>query len=109
MERDPNNADALFHFGRLMLWQGDSAGAISMLEAGVKEAPLSSRLKLLLARLKLAEGDIDVAAGLVLDVLSVKPREGEALYLRGRILLERGDTTRAVDSWEEALRTRLGQ
>lgn len=109
LERDPKNPDALFHTGRFLLWQGDSAGAISMLEVGVKAAPLSSRLKLLLARLMLAQGNIDSAAELVDGVLLVKPREGEALYLRGRIFLERGDTARAIDSWEEALRARLGR
>ena len=78
--------------------------AAVMLETGVEEAPLSSRLKLLLARLRLAEGRMDAAGGLVDDVLSVKPREEEALYLKGLIALERGDTTRAIDSWQKALR-----
>ena len=80
---------------------------MSVLAEGVENAPLSSRLKLFLARLKLAQGDLEGATELLDQVLAIKPKEGEALYLRGLACLDRGDTLQAMEEWESALRFSL--
>ena len=74
---------------------------------GVRVAPLSSRLKILLGRLELLGGNVERASELTEGVLAIKPREGEALYLLGLIQLAEGDTTEAMDSWHRALEVSL--
>jgi cytochrome c-type biogenesis protein CcmH/NrfG len=107
LEVDPKNADAFYHISRVLLWQGDTTEAVSVLARGIEKAPRSSRLKLLLARSKLIDGDLEGAADLLNGVLAIKPREGEALYLSGVVFLERGDTLQAIETWENALRSAL--
>ncbi len=100
---DPGHADGYYYRGLTRLHSGDSAGARQALTEGTKVAPMSSRIKLLLARLQLAVGDAAAAEALVDAVLMIKPREGEALYLRGLIEMDRGDTTAAVETFGQAL------
>ncbi len=107
LAEDPKNADAFYHAARVLVRRGDTTAAVARLEDGVRAAPLSSRLKLFLARLRIAAGDLDGAGELVGKVLAIKPREAEALYLKGWILVERGDTAGAADAWHEALRFTL--
>jgi cytochrome c-type biogenesis protein CcmH/NrfG len=103
LECDPNNPDAFYHTARVFISKADTSGAMTALSEGVQKAPLSSRLKLFLARLEIARGGLEDAAQLVNKVLAIKPDEGEAHYLFGLIHLERGDTTQALDTWQKAL------
>jgi len=104
---DPKNPDVFFHTGRLRLHTGDTTDATAVLQEGVAKAPLSTRLKLLLARVRIAAGAHEEAAELVKSVLAVKPREGEAHYLSGLIALAQADTVQAVDAWHRALQIAL--
>ena len=65
------------------------------------------RLKIALGRLEFTRGHIEQAAELTDGVLAIKPREGEALYLRGLIRLAEGDTTEALDAWRSSLEVSL--
>jgi uncharacterized protein HemY len=100
---DPKNPDVFFHSARVALHFGDTTKATSLLHDGIAAAPLSSRLKLYLARLRLAAGAAAAADSLVSQVLAIKPREGEALYLKGEVLLYQGDSTQALDYWQRAV------
>jgi tetratricopeptide (TPR) repeat protein len=100
---DSASADAYFLKGWLLAQQGDTSRAIEVLTAGTAAVPLSSRVKLLLARLLIASGQIDEAETLLDAVLAIKPHEGEALYLKGQVVLTRGDSTKAMDLFEQAI------
>ena len=104
---DPANADAYYYKGLATARAGDTAGAIALLSEGTSAAPLSSRLKVFLARLYLSTGEVDLAAGLIDAVLAIKPREGEARYLKGLTQLSQGDTSGAATSFEKALEIAL--
>jgi len=102
---DPKNPDAYFHRGRILIRQNDTTSAVSALEKGVEVAPLSTRNRLLLARLKLNLNAPDEALKQVENVLAIKPRESEALYLKGIALLAKSDTTAAIEIMGKALDT----
>ena len=102
-ELSPDNPDAFYYEVLTHLALADTARALEVLNVGVERAPLSSRLKLLLARLLLADGKIDDAERVLDTLLRFKPRDPETLYLTGLVGLERGDTTRTLDSWQSAL------
>ena len=104
---DRNNPDVYFHTARLQLNAGDTASASVVLQDGIDRAPLSTRLKLLLARIRIAAGAHREADELIGSVLAIKPRESEALYLAGLIALARADTAQAIDAWNRALRIAL--
>ena len=100
---DPKNPDAYYKKGWLLTQKNDTAQALTIVSKGVEKAPLSSRLKIFLARLKINTGDIDGAIPLLDYVLSIKPNEGEALYLKGLTLLEKNNTAEAVEAFNRAL------
>lgn len=102
-ECDPKNPDVFYHKGRLFLWRADTTRAADTLADGVRIAPLSSRLKILLGRVELSRGNTDRASELVSEVLAIKPREGEALYVQGLVQLAGGDTAAAMESWQRSL------
>ncbi len=105
---DPKNADARYHRARVLTRRGDFPGAMESLAEGIVAAPFSSRLKLFLARLKIETGAPDEALNLVESVLAIKPREVEALYLKGLIFAERGELDDALKVWGIALDLKLG-
>lgn len=100
---DPKNPDGFFRKGQILLYTGDTALAISAFSLGVERAPMSSRIKLALARLKLATGATEEATTLIDAVLAIKPRQSEALYLRGMCFLAVGDSTAALERMQKAL------
>lgn len=100
---DQANPDAFYYKALILGWRADTVGVMKLLESGVEKAPLSSRLKVLLARYLIARGSHDKAWDHVESVLAIKPRECEALYLKGMILEERKDTAAAVETYRKAL------
>lgn len=100
---DPKNADAYYQKGWVAAQKADSALAIEILEQGVRQAPLSTRLRILLIRLKIESGDIDGAIPHLDSILSIKPNEGETLYLKGLTLLKKNDTANAVTAFKKAM------
>jgi cytochrome c-type biogenesis protein CcmH/NrfG len=105
---DPGNPDAHYLMGRVKFSAGAISEAEEILTQGMELAPLSSRIKLLLARVKLAQENPDEADRLVSDVLAIKPHDAEALYLAGSVALARGDSTLTLARWQEALAVELG-
>jgi Tfp pilus assembly protein PilF len=99
---DDSNADAHYFKALALMQTGDTASASETLTAGISMAPMSSRLKLLMAQIHLAAAELEQAKALVDAVLAIKPRQGEALYLKGLVLLGQGDTTLALESFQKA-------
>ena len=99
---DPTNPDAPYRLGILRLAVGDIDEAESVLAAGVASAPLSRRLKLLLALVRL-ESDPASSEQLVDEVLMLRRHDVDGLYLRGRLALARGDSARALAVWDDLL------
>jgi tetratricopeptide (TPR) repeat protein len=102
-ELDPDNPDATYHEALTHLALADTARAVEVLSQGVLAAPLSGRLKLLLVRLYLRDGNIDEADEILGTLLRFKPRDPETLYLKGLVNLEKGDSAAALDNWQSAL------
>jgi predicted Zn-dependent protease len=100
---DPGNADAHFHLGRTWLARADTTAAVSVLRQGAERAPLSTRMKLLLARLLIAGGSPTEAAAMLDGVLIIRPEDGETLYLRGLAHLAGGDSLAALETWRKSL------
>ena len=99
---DDSNADAHYYKALAFAHSGDTASARETLTAGVSKAPMSSKLKLFMAQFHLAASEIEQARSMVDAVLAIKPREGEALYLKGLVLLGQGDTTQALELLQKA-------
>lgn len=106
---DPKNPDAFYYKARILGERGDTTGVINLLLDGVIKAPRSSRLKTMLARHLINRGSPDDAIEHLNNVLAIKPREGEALYLKGRAFEAQGDTTSALELYQQALTISLGK
>ena len=102
---DSTNADAWYYRGLAQAKSGDTATALESLAQGAARAPLSTRIKLLLARLNLIAGNPAAAETALDQILAIKPNEGEAHYLKGLAQLQQSDTTAALESFEHALKT----
>lgn len=100
---DKNNPDAYYYKGQAFLSLNDTSQALEFLSEGVKMAPRSSRLKLLLANIQLKHMNYDVVLSLTNEVLAFKPNEGMALYLKGSALMDTGDTTGALVEFDKAI------
>lgn len=100
---DQKNPDAYYYKGYILLEKSDTATASTVLTEGISKAPMSTRLKILSSKVLLSQGDF-AGAGILLDkILAIKPREGEALYLKGVTLLESNDTAAAIGKFQKAL------
>lgn len=108
LEDDPANPDAFYFIGLIKLSHADTSGAEVALVEGVRLAPMSRRLKLLLARVWVEAGKTDEAELLVGEVMALRPRDLDALYVQGLIFLARGDSTAAIGAWESALLEEMG-
>jgi len=105
---DANNPDAYYFLGLIKLSHADTSGAETVLVEGARIAPLSRRIKLLLARVRIEAGKIDEAEEIVNDVMTLRPRDIDCHYLKGLIALARADTSGAIGIWESALNEHLG-
>jgi tetratricopeptide (TPR) repeat protein len=101
---DPRNADGHYLKGWLFCKKGDTTSAMSILAVGIEAAPLSTRLRILSARLSLAQNQPEEALAVLEPVLAIKPKESQALYLKGAALLNKGDTAQAIGYLEKALK-----
>ncbi|RKX19745.1 MAG: hypothetical protein DRP35_07185 [Candidatus Zixiibacteriota bacterium] len=100
---DKKNPDAHYYKGFIFLEKGDSTTAMTVLSEGISKSPMSTRLKILSSKVLLNQGDY-TEAGILLDkILAIKPKECEALYLRGVSLLEANDTVTAIEKFQKAL------
>ncbi|MEN8008371.1 MAG: tetratricopeptide repeat protein [Candidatus Krumholzibacteriota bacterium] len=105
---DPANPDAFYFIGLIKLSHADTSGAEAALAEGVRLAPLSRRLKLLLARVWVESGKTVEADKLVSEVMVLRPLDVDALYIKGLIALAENDSTAAVEFWDTALTEELG-
>lgn len=104
---DQKNADAFYYRSLVFVHSGDTAAAVETLVEGTTKAPLSARIKLLLARLYLRAGETDQALIQIDTVLAIKPRLSEALYLKGIASANRTDSSAAIEALAKALEITL--
>lgn len=107
LDFDSSNPDAFYNKGLILLKTGDSVNAVTTLEEGAQAAPLSTRIRLLLARIQIANGELDKATGHLDMVLKVKPHQSEALYLRGLVHAQKNETAQAIELFKKALELTL--
>ncbi len=100
---DPGSAEAHYLLGRSQLAAGDTTAAVATLTEGIGHAPLSPRLKMLLARVRIERAAPEEAAALLDDVMRVRKRDPEVLYLRGLAHLAVGDSVAALGLWRKSL------
>jgi len=100
---DANNPDAYYFKGKILVRQGDTLTAIDLLSTGIEKAPRSTRLKLLMAGLKIKMQMLDTADLILDQILAIKPNESEALYYKGNIAMQKGDTATAITLYEKGL------
>jgi cytochrome c-type biogenesis protein CcmH/NrfG len=105
---DSENPDAYYFIGIIKLSLADTSGAEAALAQGAQLAPLSRRIKLMLARVWIEAGKIDEAEGILAEVMVLRPKDIDCLYLSGLIALARADTSGAVKTWDAALSEKLG-
>lgn len=108
LEEDPANPDAYYFIGLISLSLSDTSGAEVALTEGVRLAPMSRRLKLLLALVWVKSGNYDEAEKLINEVTALRPKDLDALYLQGLIALARDDSAHALEIWDHALAEELG-
>ena len=108
IRQDAANPDAYYLKGLIKLSCADTAGAEASLVEGTRVAPLSRRIKLLLARVRIEAGKIDEAEEIVNGVMALRPKDFDCRYLQGLIALARADTTEAITIWESTLAEKLG-
>ncbi len=104
---DPKNVDGYYYKGLIELKNNDTTKADSTLTQGVAVAPLSTRIKILLARIKIEKKEYQQASELLDSILKIKPNEAETLYLRGLTYLYQNDTTKALEYLQHGLETAL--
>jgi tetratricopeptide (TPR) repeat protein len=98
-----NNADAIYYKSLSYYHSGDTTTTLESLRQGVEISPLSSRLKILLARILLTQNNTNEAVVVIDAVLTIKPKLPEALYLKGLSLLAQNDSTQAVIFFQKSL------
>ncbi len=106
---DSKNVDGFYYKGLIELKKNDTTKADSTLTQGVALAPLSTRIKILLARIKIEKKDYIQASELLDAILRIKPNEAETLYLRGLTYLYQNDTTNALEYLQNGLETALNK
>lgn len=102
LSMDNKNPDAYYFKSLALLDKGDSTAGADVAEQGVKQAPRSSRLKILLGYIHINNGRDDEVIALMDQILMFKPNESEALYLKGRSYINKGDSSAALEMLEKA-------
>jgi len=103
LAHDPGAAQASHLRATICLAQADTTGALERLGRGLAEHPLYMGLALLQTRLDLAQGRMAAAADRARRILTLRPRQAEALYYLGLAGLATGDTNAALTAWDAAL------
>lgn len=101
---DDKNPDAYYFKSKILIQKGDTLAAIDLLSNGMKIATRSTRLKLLLAGLKIKKQMPDEAELILDQILVINPNESEALYYKGNIAMQKGDTATAISFYEKGLK-----
>jgi len=107
--RDPSYSEAYYYKAMILGWRGDTTAAMELLANGIEKSSQSAILKLLLTRFLVSRRSYDKAWELIDSILAVNPQVGEALYLKGVILREKGDTVNAVKMFQKALEISAGR
>lgn len=105
--QQPDDYAARFALARLLDEQGERAAAEQMLSEVIERegtSPHALEARTRLAALRLAANDRTSAEQLVAAVLSVNPRDTDALILRGTLLLAAGDAKSAIADLRAVLR-----
>ncbi len=96
---------------KVLYESGDTAGAVTALKRVVDAAPdpaLSRLAALRLARIQVAEGQLDAAAATISAHAKGAAFAGDFEAVRGDIAAARGDTAGARAAWEKALNAGAG-
>lgn len=104
---NPENADLRFGLARLYV----QVRKIEPAEASFRDIieqwdgkPEAIKAQGQLAELKLAQGKVDEALGLIDEVLKENPQDNQALMLQGKIALSRKDAQKAITAFRSVLK-----
>ncbi len=107
LEATPKDVSLRFAFAQFYEQAGEPALAAQVLTETIKREGtdadgLTARTRL--ARLEIMQNNSAAASKLVDEVLSVSPRDPDALTIRGNLLLSKGDAKGAIDDLRAVLR-----
>ena len=102
-EADPTNPDGWTNVGRVLVQEGDTAGARTVLEKSLAIAPQLGRTNFFYARVLKEEGDYDGAAAHLRTVLAQFPRDRVVRNELGRVLFLQKRYADAVIEFEQTL------
>ncbi|MBI2929396.1 MAG: tetratricopeptide repeat protein [Verrucomicrobia bacterium] len=103
---DPTLTDATLLLAELNIRKGDAASAITALTQLVKQTPGLKRAQYLLAAGYAARGTLDDAVGVYRTVLTSDPRDGQAAFQLGLVLLQQKKPKEARAALNKALELR---
>ena len=96
LKQDPSNVEAYNLLGIIESTRGDSAGAFEAFQKALKIAPRSTKTHNNLANLYVSEKRIDLAETEFRNVLRLDPRNGDANYNLGVLLVAGGKPAEAI-------------
>lgn len=100
---DSTSVDAAYYRASAEVLAGDTARGIDILKGILGISPHSTRIKLLLIKIYLEQGNTAEAINYSDQILAIRPNEGEALYFKGLGLFRTGDTTQAIELFDRAI------
>jgi tetratricopeptide (TPR) repeat protein len=100
---DPDHADARLDLAAVLLAMDRTDDAAMAVEAVLRAHPTHRRAKLIEGIVLYHQGRLDEAAPVLEDALLLNPDPVQTHYYLGRIYEQKGDTTRAMHHYKEAL------
>lgn len=99
----PGNAEAWFHYGTVLGWQGKNDAALEAIRKGLEVAPKDYDLRVAEARVMAWKSDYAAADQRLAALDAEFPKNEEVLVMRGRIANWRGDPKEARRYYGEVL------
>ena len=108
---DPGNADLRLGLGALLQRTGAEQDAIAAYREVINREGTDAQGLIArdhIAAIQLSKGHVDEASTLIGEVLKNSPRDGDALFMRANIALQRGDPTSAIADLRAVVRDQPG-
>jgi tetratricopeptide (TPR) repeat protein len=103
LEQDPNNFEANFNLGAVMLSRLDARGAVTMLEAAVRNEPDRADARNMLGLALAATGRSTEAIDQFQTALKIQPENVPARFNLANALAKAGKSEEAIENYRQAI------